>query len=115
MEPTFMPLRLLIIRVTLVLVFLELLIPPWRFSPDLNLPDKLRTAYRFLLTPPAGVATEIESSLLGFQIIITLALGLMIAYSVSARPIPKVSENSDRPHGSKKSHRRSYGRRQRRL
>ena len=105
-----MSLRVLIIRVTFILVLLELLIPPWQFAPDNNLPNNFSTAYRFLLTPPVGNNAEIESTLLTLQIIITLALGIMIALSVSPRPIPQISSKKENHHGGRKIRRRSRSR-----
>ena len=105
-----MSLRILIIRVTLVIVFFEILIPPWQFSPDVNLPDNIVTTYRLFLTPPSGSMPEIERSLLGLQVFITLVLGGMIAYSVSPRPIPQISSKMDKHHGPRKIRRRSHSR-----
>jgi hypothetical protein len=105
-----MSLRILIIRVTLVIVFFEILIPPWQFSPDVNLPDNIVTTYRLFLTPPSGSMPEIERSLLGLQVFITLVLGGMIAYSVSPRPIPQISSKNENHHGPRKHRRKSRSR-----
>lgn len=105
-----MSLRILIIRVTLVIVFFEILIPPWQYSPDVNLPDNISITYRLFLTPPTGSTVEIDRSLLGFQVFITLLLGGMIAYSVSPRPIPQISSLKEGHHGPRKVRRRSHGR-----